>query len=67
VELKHQTTVAYSRANIYKKSLFCAAVGNNHFVRLDDLPGGTLEKIISGAFASNELPKRKKAILPQTF
>lgn len=67
VELKHQTTVAYSRANIYKKSLFCAAVGNNHFVRLDDLPKATLEKIISGALASSELPKRKKAILLKTI
>ena len=67
VELKHQTTVAYSRANIYKKSLFCAAVENNHFVRLDDLPKATLEKIISGALASIELPKRKKAILLKTI
>jgi hypothetical protein len=66
-ELKHRTTVAYSRANIYKKSMFCAAVANNHFVRLDDLPGETLKKIISGALASNELPERKKGILPKSF
>ena len=67
VELKHRTTVAYSRANIYKKSLFCAAVENNHFVRLDDLPDETLRKIILGAFSSNELPERKKGILPKTY
>ena len=67
VELKHRTTVAYSRANIYKKTLFCAAIENNHFVRLDDLPDETLRKIILGAFASNELPERKKGILPKTY
>ena len=67
VELKHRTTVAYSRANIYKKTLFFAAVENNHFVRLDDLHDETLRKIILGAFASNELPERKKGILPKTY
>lgn len=67
VELKHRTTVAYSRANVYKKSLFCAAVEGSHFVRLDDLPEAVLRKIILGAFASHELPERKKAILPKTF
>jgi hypothetical protein len=36
-------------------------------VRLDDLPGETLKKIISGALASNELPERKKGILPKSF
>ena len=66
-ELRHRTTVAYSRAQFGKKSMLCRAVQNNHFVRLDDLPKATLEKIIAGAFDSKELPKSKKSILPKTI
>jgi hypothetical protein len=63
-ELTHRATVAFSRSLIGRKSRFCAAVAQNHFIRLDDLPEQTWEKILTGARVSPELSERKKNLLP---
>lgn len=63
-ELTHETTVAYSRAIVGKKSAFIRAVEAGHFIQLDDLPLATWRKIVEGAHKSEELPRTKKRLLP---
>jgi len=63
-ELSHATTVAYSRAMMGGKSAFLRAVKAGHFIRLDDLPTATLQRIIAGAHQSDELSALKKRVLP---
>jgi hypothetical protein len=63
-ELTHETTVAYSRSLIGKKSLFVRAISKQLFVRLDDLPERAWQKILRGAQISPELSELKKNLLP---
>lgn len=63
-ELSHATTVAYSRAMLGGKSAFVRAVKAGHFIRLDVLPGATLQRIVAGAYQSDELSAVKKRVLP---
>lgn len=63
-ELSHATTVAYSRAMVGGKSAFVRAVNAGHFIRLDDLPAATWQRIIAGAHQSDELSALKKRVLP---
>lgn len=63
-ELTHETTVAYSKSMIGKKSAFLAAVAKGGFIQLEDLPAETWQKIISGAHRSDQLSAVKKRLLP---
>jgi hypothetical protein len=63
-ELKHETTVVYSKAIIGDKNAFLKAVADGKFVQMEDLPSATFAKIIAGAHQSEELSKRQKALLP---
>ncbi len=63
-ELTHETTVAYSRAMVEKKSAFMRAMETGHFIQLDNLPLATWCKIVEGGHNSEELPRAKKRLLP---
>lgn len=63
-ELTHETTVAYSRTMVGKKSAFMRAVESGHFIQLDNLPLATWRKIVEGGHSSEELPRTKKRLLP---
>lgn len=64
-ELTHETTVAYSRAMLGKKSLMEHAITAGHFVRLADIPLATWLRIVASAHNSNELSSKYKIILPR--
>ena len=63
-ELTHETTVAYSKSMIGKKSAFLTAVAMGNFIQLEDLPATTWQKIIRGAHRSDEISAVKKRLLP---
>ena len=63
-ELTHPTTVAYSRAVTGRKSAFEKAISAGMFIRLDDLPAATWDRIIEGARQSDELSDLRKKLLP---
>lgn len=63
-ELRHATTVAYSKSILGVRTKFFQAVTKRHFIQLPDLPTATLHKIICAAHLSEELSPQKKRVLP---
>jgi hypothetical protein len=62
-DLDHQTTVAYSKRHVGAASKVDAAIANRLFTILPDMPAQTIQKMIAGAKASDQVSDADKALL----